>query len=430
MKDTFLPVRARACFPALALTVLLVPHVASAAGPITRYEIDVRIAPKQETIQADAKLTVVAPEGGLRQIRLLLNRALTVRSVKADAGVKSYSFDRTQPSGYRYTPTAAPLVVDLVEPLPAGRTTILDVSYDGRIEPDPWHTNEIRPDWAELAMYAAWYPYDPASSSFTSAVTVKTDPGYGVTGWGVVTRSQDAWIVTRDEPSWDIIVITAPNLQARRVGNESAGIEVCYAKLDAENADRVAADAGRILNTLQGWLGPVSSKSLRIVFAERKSGGGYYRNGFMTLIWDPDYPGLVRYAAHEAAHFWWGRGQATTWEDWLNESFAEFTALMIMRDWYGEQVFEDTIARYRKEAENAPPIRGLDRNDAAAQAVLYRKGPVLLYDLEKQIGKQRFRELLARLVERKVATTDQMLATLEELTSKDIRAAFEQRLAQ
>ena len=413
---------------AIALVALFVTPVAL-AGAVTRYEIELQIEPQQGAIQAEAALTLIAPEGGLEQLRLLLNRGLTIRSLTADVAVKSHAFDRTQPSGYRYAPTAAPLVIDFAEPLPAGRSAALRISYEGKIEPDTWHTNEIRPDWAELGMYSAWYPYDQASSSFTSRVAVKTEEGYGVTGWGLVTRSGDRWVVTRDEPSWDIVVIAAPDLRVRRLGgNDSGSIEVCYAKLEPEQADRIASDAGRLLTTLGTWLGPASSKSLRIVFVERKSGGGYYRTGFMTLIWDPNYQGLIQYAAHETAHFWWGRGQATTWEDWLNESFAEYTALMVMREWYGDEVFAERLASYRKEAETAPPIWGLDRNHSAAHSALYRKGPLLLRELEQKIGESRFRDLLTALVARRVGTTENMLATLEELTSKQVRVAFEESL--
>jgi hypothetical protein len=414
---------------ALLLITFLAAN-ARAGGVITHYDIDAQIFPEQGKLGATAALTLTAPEGGLQQIRLLLNRSLEVRSVTSDAGIKSFSFDRTQPSNHRYAPTAAPLVVDFAEKVEAGRSIILRIGYEGAIEPDTWRTNLITPKWVELAFYVAWYPYDPGSSSFTSRVTVKTDPAYPVTGTGVLSRAENGWVLTQDQPSWDIIVISAPNLSLRRVGDQGAEVEVWYSTLTADQVDHIAGDAGKVLTQLKNWLGPVSSKKLRIVFAERDSGGGYYRTGFMTLIWDPEYPELVRYAAHEAAHFWWGRGRSTTWEDWLNESFAEYSALLLMRDWYGPAVFADYLSRYRKEAENAPAIWGLDRNDNAAYTVLYRKGPVLLEQLEQKIGSERFREFLALLVSRKVENTDQLLSTLEEVSSKEIRANFERTLKQ
>jgi hypothetical protein len=70
-----------------------------------------------------------------------------------------------------------------------------------------------------------------------------------------------------------------------------------------------------------------------------------------------------------------GSGDANTWQDWLNESFAEYSAVLLMRDWHGRAVSGGILARYEREAQEAKPIWGFDRNDRSAQATLYRKGP-------------------------------------------------------
>ncbi len=57
-----------------------------AAGAISHYEIEAEIAPTTRTMRATADLTVAAPEGGLRELELLLNRGLQVRAVTCDAG--------------------------------------------------------------------------------------------------------------------------------------------------------------------------------------------------------------------------------------------------------------------------------------------------------------------------------------------------------
>jgi hypothetical protein len=53
---------------------------------------------------------------------------------------------------------------------------------------------------------------------------------------------------------------------------------------------------------------------------------------------------------------------------------------------------------------------------------------VLLRRLEARVGEPLFRRLLAALVTRQVRTTEELLATLEELTSADVRQSFEQEL--
>jgi hypothetical protein len=259
---------------------------------------------------------------------------------------------------------------------------------------------------------------------------VKTEPGYEVAGPAAVSRAGDVWTSRRDSPGWDIVVVAARGLRARHMDTLGGPIDVWNvgtSPVDA-TAETFAADVGRMMEQMRGWFGPLSRGSLTTVFAERKSAGGYYRPGFMSLLFDADYRNLVRYAAHELAHFWWGRADATTWQDWLNESFAEYSSVLLTRAWYGREAFASTLTGYAREAENTPPIWGLDRNDQSAYAVLYRRGPVLLGRLEGRIGEKAFRRLLATLVAREVRTTDAFLATLQELASTEVMQEFERGL--
>ena len=280
--------------PSLRLTSLafcgLAAGLASASGPawaggtVRHYDIDVEIAASTSTLRATAALTIQASEGGLQQIELLLNHGLAVRSLTSDVGVKSLRFDRSEPSTNRYAPRAAPLRIELAEPVAAGRDVVVRLSYEGTIDPDPYLTNVLTPEWVELASYAAWYPQQPGSSGYTYRLGVKADPGYAVAGPGVLAAAKDGWTLTQDDQ------------------------------------------------------------------------------------------------------------------------------------------------RYEHEAQQAKPIWGLDRSDRTAQATLYRKGPVLLSHLEARLGEPAFRQLLAVLVSRQVRTTEQYLATLEELTSAALRQSFEQEL--
>jgi hypothetical protein len=415
------------------------PGSASAAATIRHYSIDVEIAPAAGELRATADVTIGAPNEATDAVDLLLNRGMVLKTVECPAGVKSLRFDPTQPSTSRYSPTAAPLRVELARPLKPGESTVLRLSYAGVLEPDTWRTSLITRDWVELAFYGSWYPLDagPPSPSrgFTSEVRVKTDGGYGVTGSGVTRAGAGGTTtLTQPEPTFDIVVIAAPHLHQRQMGDARLGIDLWRTAVSDEQADRIGADIGRIAAELERLLGgpaPLRAGTrLTVVFAQRTSGGSYFRPGFLSLVLGDDYRGIIRDAAHEVAHFWWHRGSVATWEDWLNESFAEYSALLLMQSWYGPEVFADYLARYQKEAEKAPAIWGLDRSDPAAFLALYRKGPVLLHGLDERIGHETFQKLLATLVARDVRTTADFSATLTALTSKDVAAAFEESLRQ
>ncbi len=167
--------------------------------------------------------------------------------------MKSFRFDRSGKTTYRYTPTAAPLRIELAEPVPAGHQARLRLSYEGTIDPDTWLTNVVTPEWVELAMYAAWYPYVPGSKAFTYRLKVKTEAGYVVASPGTLTRTGDGWSVSQQAPTWDIVLAAARDLRLRHVDDGGQGIDVwrVSSQLGDPETDRFAGDVGRIMRDLR-----------------------------------------------------------------------------------------------------------------------------------------------------------------------------------
>lgn len=132
--------------------------------------------------------------------------------------------------------------------------------------------------------------------------------------------------------------------------------------------------------------------------------------------------------AHEVAHFWWNRGNALTTEKWLSESFAQYSRFMFIRHEQGEEKFKEIINDLAERTEKLPALLGKDRFSSQGNSLIYEKGPYLLYQLENKIGREKFIELLVALNHKKVATTNDMLIELEEITSAQTRKEFEEGL--
>jgi hypothetical protein len=412
----------------LALVVGLLSPSAEGGDTIRHYGIEAEIAPDHARLRARATITVVAGEEGLTEVDAVLNRGLAVRSAACDAGVRSFHFDRAAASTYQYAPTAAPLRVELDRPLKGGESARLVLDYEGTIEAHPWGVNALGGDWVELGLYSAWFPYDPGSTHFTSDVRLKVDGAFAVTGSGSVERVEGGWSLTQDHPTDDIVVVAARDLRVRRAGDERLAIEIWHTNLSDDDAGGIADEISDVVRSYEGWFGPASARKLTVVFARRTKGGGYARPGFLSLLYDPatgDRLGLLKQIAHEVAHFWWYRAPTTTWEDWLNEGFAEYSALLVLRRRYGERLFAQELATYEGAAAGAPPIWGLDRDDDKAYAALYQKGSLRLRGLEKQVGEKRLLEIMAAVSRQQVASTREFLSTLESLTSRRVREAFE-----
>jgi aminopeptidase N len=166
----------------------------------------------------------------------------------------------------------------------------------------------------------------------------------------------------------------------------------------------------------------------------REAGGGYARIGGLYLpeFNETDFfesrKSYTRYLAHETAHLWWYRANTNNWEDWLNEGFAEFSALMVLRELYGQEYFNTWIDNKKKTSEGVGPVWHTNRNGDQAYTILYDKAPLLLSDLEERIGTDSFIQLMRDLIINKVSTTNQLMVILEGLEGPETAEWFLNKL--
>jgi aminopeptidase N len=131
-----------------------------------------------------------------------------------------------------------------------------------------------------------------------------------------------------------------------------------------------------------------------------------------------------RWIAHELAHLWWCRADVRTWEDWLNESLAEYSALLAVRERFGDAAADGLLARKQADMPGLPPVRGLPRDHEQAHAVLYGKGCVLLHELAESVGTETFGRLLRQATETALSSTDEFLELLASLAGREAAGRF------
>ena len=119
---------------------------------------------------------------------------------------------------------------------------------------------------------------------------------------------------------------------------------------------------------------------------------------------------------------------STSWEDWLNESFAEYSALMALRERFGDATFHEFLRGKNERVKDLPPILGLQREDENAFNVLYDKGPIILGKLESKVGKETFIKILRESSRRKVRLTRDFMDVLSCISSPTNRKWFEELL--
>ena len=175
--------------------------------------------------------------------------------------------------------------------------------------------------------------------------------------------------------------------------------------------------------------GPKDGTYMKFVLPPVESnGGGYSRKNFIVLRAKEYDLYTIRGIAHEIGHFWWHNASATTWHDWLNESFAEYSQLLFVRHKLGDKTFNELLDEYGKSSKKTPPIWGIDRARPEAYSALYEKGSLILNEFKDKIGEQKFFSFLQLLIQKDITKTNDFLNLVENEFSVDMRNWFEKKL--
>ncbi len=403
-----------------------------------RYTIRATLDPTHRFIRGDVLLRLRVPPDGADRLTFFLHHQLKVSSVTGPE-VDGFDVSPKPEEAAPFMPEADALVVKLGHRVKGGGITSVRFRYEGTVSTPPnGSANVVSPDWTEIGLYFPWYPCNPAYGDLTYDLMVNADPAYQLRSYGSYTREGEAWHFRCDRPTTDIVLTAARTMHSLEVSGAEASVWVHYSRIRRATALKIGKDLEWLLQLYRGWFGGAKAPKITVIESRRTRGGGYARPGLVVLagIDDRSFAGeqdhFVRYLGHEGAHLWWHMAPAASWQDWLNESFAEYSALLAVRQRFGVDAFHARLAEKAARIDGLPPIWGLDRTGfekaETVQAVLYDKGPVLLYTLDKMIGRTQFLDLCRAMVARRVSDTQGFLTTLEQLEGPEVRTRFEEML--
>lgn len=423
----------RLSFYILLLTVLTGCSVIEKTD-ISFYKIDLKLDAKKQLLDANVDLTYYMEKDQTDSLTFLLHRNLSIKTLTCKNLVK-YTFNTKDPLPFPFTPEAGMLTIYLGKPLQKGETIQINLQYAGKIGiVSKWEVNRITEEWVELGMYTPWFPYQPTIENLTYQVDVKIDPQYQVISMGKTKKIDNHWQILQESPKRDIIIMAAKKIHTKDIQKNGLSVDINYTAMSDSTAVDIIGGGLWILENYRKWFGDIKAHRASIVIAPRSMGGGYARRGFVVLTQfeDVDYYqnriGYFKYIAHEFSHLWWSKAPTASWEDWLNESFAEYSALIAVREKFGNEPFEDLIQEKRKKSKDLPAIKGIDRMNKNAHSVLYDKACVYLHELETEIGKDNFLKLLKQLTINKVNSTEQFLKVLMDLSGAEVLKKFEEKL--
>lgn len=288
--------------------------------------------------------------------------------------------------------------------------------------------SSMEKDWVQLGYYMAWFPVNSDSRDFTANVSVSINDGYTVSGSGIVERMGDKWEMSQPWGGFDLQIVASPSLKSKKMSSDGRTFEVVYTDFADADADSALVACSEVLQFYTCLFKTNPSNDYMKFLVVPSRGGGISRKNFIayaTKRFNEDFKTAI---GHEMGHLWWNKAPIFSWEDWLNEGFAEFSMLWYIKCHFDKHVFECYLEACRENARHACPIYEVDCDAPEAYDALYNKGALLLYDLEQKVGEQRFFEFMQGVAEREITSTTLLLDYAEEVFGKEIRKWIENRI--
>ncbi len=345
------------------------------------------------------------------------------------------------------------LLVQLAEPVGPDRPVKLRFEIDGDFLVHPGGSN-----FWELGVWP-WFPQPELCEqyyTFHAIVRVRKPfvpfaPGKTIRR---VEEGGDNVLETRVESPVQFAVVLAGDYTYKEEVRDGVTIRVATYALKNERAMKQLMDlSATIIQFYQEFLGPFPFPEFNILEID-SYGFGQAPPGVMFITKEAFNPlggaeenqlysgGVNERFAHEIAHQYWGHvvKMPSHEEQWLTESFAEYSAALFMKAGKGDAEYKSIVNHWKPGARLATdkaPISLANRvyvaSDARTQyfirtGLLYQKGPLLLAALHHELGDQTFLTFLKSYQKSfrwKFGSTRTVVGLLNFLTKKDYNPFFD-----
>lgn len=391
---------------------------------IKNYYLNVKFDVPQRKIEVKGTINLDLDKQD--SITLTLWKNTDIKSITIAGKSVDFSFDKEGKSPIYYIPNGRKLTIrhitDSEKPVP------IHFAYTCNMENVTGWAKSFSDEWIELGYYTAWYPVHKTSKRFTSKIEVSIDRAFKVSGSGIVTKKGNDWIIKHNWPVFDNVIIAAKDLKTKEIRKDKIALDLAYTTFPENDLDSLSVKCEEVYEFFSSVFGQPDGSYLKFVINPLEGVGGYGRSKYFSLKASKFNQYLKNGIAHEMSHFWWHNAEAATWQDWLNEAFAECSMLLYIREKDNKQEYNNNIEQFKKWIVKSKPIWGIDREAPEAYNALYNKGSLILLEFEEKIGPKEFLKFLKIVYNKRISTTADFLSLIELEYSKEYRYWFENKL--
>lgn len=347
-------------------------------------------------------------------LRININKGLLIDNV-IDSNGNKINFSETLDGKVMFVKDAKTISLDI----PIG-TKEITLNYKGSVS--GWH-NKISNNYVALNYYSAWYPIiDGYDMNCNKTVHIKNLRDFTIINSKFI---NDEWVYTSRD--FDCNIIALKGWSKIREEIDRVNLNIYFEGNKNNEINHLQYAFIKIINYYSSLLGSVFNKeeTYNIVISKVDM-GGYCRKGLIVLSELPDDMIEVdAFLAHECGHIWSVGADTTTWEDWLNETFAEILSLYYIKEEYGQDVYDRKMYKIREIARNLPPIysESLVRPDG-----VHFKGTYLMHKLSKKFSEETVIKIARIFVSMEEKTTKNLILEVENKISEEVSRYIEDNL--
>ncbi len=281
-------------------------------------------------------------------------------------------------------------------------------------------------DYMELGLYTPWYPLNVDFEACLYDLEFSVPETHYVVGATLLPNGH--WRLSQEKnPHCGIeFIIGLKGFQSLKNDFDKPIHMHWFSADDGAIGEHLYTDVLEAVSYFTDKFGASGKDHLDIALVPRKnteSSGGYCRPNLIVIPMGENqhnnsryssdkYTYILEYMLHEVAHLWWSKADCQSFEDWLNESFAEYSKYMAIRKLFGDARHAEIFERLQSKAETMPSLCDENLSSDEQFEVMRVKGPVVLYGLEKKIGKERMTDLLKEIHQNKVNTTEEVISLI------------------